>query len=55
LLLCPGPYPEGVDSTMRELYLGDGEFTTVMGISKNEFVKLPRWKQLNLKKSKGLF
>ncbi|RVE72778.1 hypothetical protein OJAV_G00041410 [Oryzias javanicus] len=47
--------PEGVDPVLKEKYLSDGDFIDVFGISKDDFVSLPQWKQLKLKKEKGLF
>uniref|UniRef100_M3ZMB7 Advillin n=1 Tax=Xiphophorus maculatus TaxID=8083 RepID=M3ZMB7_XIPMA len=36
-------------------HLSDADFTSIFGFSKDDFVSLPQWKQLNLKKKKGLF
>ncbi|KAJ8412068.1 hypothetical protein AAFF_G00143350 [Aldrovandia affinis] len=47
--------PEGVDPTNKEKFLSDSDFCDIFGISKDEFGSLPQWKQLNMKKSKGLF
>uniref|UniRef100_A0A3B3E1C3 Advillin n=1 Tax=Oryzias melastigma TaxID=30732 RepID=A0A3B3E1C3_ORYME len=47
--------PEGVDPALKEKYLSDGDFIDVFGVSKDDFVSLPQWKQLKLKKEKGLF
>ncbi|KAI3370212.1 hypothetical protein L3Q82_024994 [Scortum barcoo] len=47
--------PEGVDPTKKEKYLSDSDFNNVFGMTKDNFVSLPRWKQLNLKKEKGMF
>uniref|UniRef100_A0A3Q3VQ95 HP domain-containing protein n=1 Tax=Mola mola TaxID=94237 RepID=A0A3Q3VQ95_MOLML len=47
--------PEGVDPTEKEKYLSDSDFSDIFGISKNDFARLPRWKQLNMKKEKGMF
>uniref|UniRef100_W5M816 Advillin n=1 Tax=Lepisosteus oculatus TaxID=7918 RepID=W5M816_LEPOC len=47
--------PEGVDPALKEKHLSDEDFVAVMGISRDEFDGLPHWKQLCLKKSKGLF
>ncbi|XP_035243065.1 advillin [Anguilla anguilla] len=47
--------PEGVDPARKEKYLSDEDFCDVFGITKDEFFSLPQWKQLNMKKSKGLF
>ncbi|CAG5982213.1 unnamed protein product [Menidia menidia] len=47
--------PEGVDPTQKEKYLSDSDFMDVFGITKDDFVNLPQWKQLNMKKEKGMF
>ncbi|XP_019942077.2 advillin [Paralichthys olivaceus] len=47
--------PEGVDPTQKEKHLSDSDFRSVFGISKDNFVRLPQWKQLSLKKEKGMF
>ncbi|XP_064419960.1 villin-1 [Latimeria chalumnae] len=47
--------PEGVDPTRREDYLDDDDFTAILGMSRGSFGNLPLWKQLNIKKEKGLF
>ncbi|XP_051774862.1 supervillin-like isoform X2 [Erpetoichthys calabaricus] len=49
------PLPEGVDPLKLEVYLSDEDFQRVLEMKKDEFNALPAWKQLNLKKSKGLF
>uniref|UniRef100_A0A8C1NEM2 Villin-1 n=1 Tax=Cyprinus carpio TaxID=7962 RepID=A0A8C1NEM2_CYPCA len=36
-------------------YLSNDDFNLIMGISRMDFYALPSWKQLNLKKEKGLF
>ncbi|KAI9923112.1 hypothetical protein PsorP6_002293 [Peronosclerospora sorghi] len=46
---------EGIDITMKENYLTDEEFQTVMSMSRDEFSKLPKWKQQAKKKETGLF
>ncbi|XP_071349655.1 advillin [Trachinotus anak] len=47
--------PEGVDPTQKEKHLNDSDFSSIFGITKAEFVCMPRWKQLNMKKEKGMF
>ncbi|GAA6215657.1 advillin-like [Lates japonicus] len=47
--------PEGVDPSQKEKHLSDSDFSTVFGMTKDDFASLPRWKQLNLKKEKGMF
>uniref|UniRef100_A0A8K9XVN4 HP domain-containing protein n=1 Tax=Oncorhynchus mykiss TaxID=8022 RepID=A0A8K9XVN4_ONCMY len=47
--------PEGVDPTQKEKHLSDSDFTAIFGMSKDHFASLPQWKQLSIKKGKGLF
>nr|XP_033792020.1 advillin [Geotrypetes seraphini] len=47
--------PEDVDPAKKENYLSDKDFALAFGITRGEFAALPTWKQLNLKKDKGLF
>uniref|UniRef100_A0A671SH81 Villin-1 n=1 Tax=Sinocyclocheilus anshuiensis TaxID=1608454 RepID=A0A671SH81_9TELE len=47
--------PDEVDPTRKEHYLSNDDFKLIMGISRIDFYDLPSWKQLNLKKEKGLF
>ncbi|CAN9512287.1 unnamed protein product [Ophioblennius macclurei] len=47
--------PEGVDPKKKENHLSDSDFSIVFGMTKDDFVSLPSWKQLNLKKEKGMF
>ncbi|XP_061584561.1 advillin [Cololabis saira] len=47
--------PEGVDPTQKEKHLSNADFASIFGISKDDFVNLPQWKQLKMKKEKGLF
>lgn len=49
------PLPDGVDPSRLEKYLSDGEFRETLGVSKREFLSLPSWKQLQLKKKGNLF
>ncbi|KAG7494273.1 advillin-like [Solea senegalensis] len=51
----PTELPEGVDPTQKERHLSDEDFSSVFGITKDDFAQLPRWKQLNVKKEKGMF
>lgn len=53
--LTSKPLPEGVDPLHIECYLSDKDFQTILEMAREEFYALPNWKQLNLKKSKGLF
>uniref|UniRef100_A0A8C9WXU6 Advillin n=1 Tax=Sander lucioperca TaxID=283035 RepID=A0A8C9WXU6_SANLU len=47
--------PEGVDPTQKEKYLSDSDFNNIFGITKDNFASMPQWKQLKMKKEKGLF
>ncbi|XP_057188894.1 supervillin isoform X2 [Triplophysa rosa] len=49
------PLPQGVDPLRLEIYLTDEDFESVLEIKREEFDALPGWKQVNLKKAKGLF
>ncbi|KAL1555335.1 Villin-3, variant 2 [Salvia divinorum] len=45
----------GIDFKRREAYLSDEEFVSVMGMTKDAFYKLPKWKQDMNKKKVDLF
>ncbi|XP_027948050.1 villin-1 [Eumetopias jubatus] len=47
--------PEGVDPSKKEEYLSTEDFTKALGMTPTAFSALPRWKQQQLKKEKGLF
>ncbi|CAI5640440.1 unnamed protein product [Oreochromis niloticus] len=49
------PLPEGVDPLCLELYLSDQDFEKALEVNREEYERLPGWKQVNLKKAKGLF
>ncbi|XP_054846828.1 supervillin isoform X4 [Eublepharis macularius] len=49
------PLPEGVDPLKLEIYLSDEDFETALQMTREEYNSLPSWKQVNLKKAKGLF
>ncbi|XP_051267287.1 LOW QUALITY PROTEIN: supervillin a [Dicentrarchus labrax] len=56
------PLPEGVDPLRLEVYLSDEDFEGVgaygkkaLDMTREEYGALPSWKQVNLKKAKGLF
>uniref|UniRef100_A0A8C9WVI1 Advillin n=1 Tax=Sander lucioperca TaxID=283035 RepID=A0A8C9WVI1_SANLU len=36
-------------------YLSDSDFNNIFGITKDNFASMPQWKQLKMKKEKGLF
>ncbi|KAL3637230.1 Villin-3 [Castilleja foliolosa] len=45
----------GIDFKRREAYLSDEDFKSVLGMTKEGFYKLPRWKQDMLKRKVDLF
>uniref|UniRef100_A0A672Z119 Supervillin n=1 Tax=Sphaeramia orbicularis TaxID=375764 RepID=A0A672Z119_9TELE len=49
------PLPEGVDPLRLEIYLSDQDFEKALELTREEYERLPGWKQVNLKKAKGLF
>ncbi|XP_064214700.1 supervillin isoform X3 [Tribolium castaneum] len=53
--LLQRPLPEGVDPTHLEVYLSAEDFQELLSMTKEEFQKLPVWKQTAMKKEKGLF
>ncbi|XP_024135348.1 supervillin a isoform X2 [Oryzias melastigma] len=53
--LLARPLPEGVDPLRLEIYLSDEDFERALEMSREEYGALPGWKQVNLKKAKGLF
>uniref|UniRef100_A0A8C9UZQ6 Supervillin n=1 Tax=Scleropages formosus TaxID=113540 RepID=A0A8C9UZQ6_SCLFO len=59
--LLARPLPEGVDPLRLEAYLSDEDFEVrtvpfrALEMTREEFEGLPGWKQMNVKKAKGLF
>ncbi|XP_064141068.1 supervillin isoform X7 [Loxodonta africana] len=53
--LLARPLPEGVDPLKLEIYLTDEDFEFALDMTRDEYNSLPSWKQVNLKKAKGLF
>ena len=49
------PLPEGVDPAKLETYLSDEEFKKIFKTDKEQFSKMPLWKQTKAKKDAGLF
>ncbi|KAM3848831.1 advillin [Vipera latastei] len=47
--------PEDVDPAKKENFLSDDDFMRVFGIPREKFTVLPTWKQLHMKKERGLF
>merc|ERR1712217_101271 len=50
-LACPSPWPEGVDPGRREDWLSPSDFVKALGMTKEEFSKLPLWKRKKAKES----
>ncbi|XP_031691802.1 supervillin isoform X3 [Oncorhynchus kisutch] len=53
--LLARPLPEGVDPLRLEIYLDNDDFEKALEMSRDEYEVLPGWKQVNVKKAKGLF
>ncbi|XP_028288226.1 villin-1 isoform X2 [Parambassis ranga] len=51
----PSELPHGVDPVQREDYLSDLDFENLLGTSRSDFQRLPKWRQNDLKKKAGLF
>ncbi|KAM6900471.1 villin-1 [Xenentodon cancila] len=51
----PSELPEGVDPSRREEYLSSVEFENLLGTTRSDFQRLPKWRQNDLKKKAGLF
>ncbi|KAM6977705.1 supervillin a [Aplochiton taeniatus] len=53
--LLARPLPEGVDPLRLEIYLSEDDFEKALEMSREEYESLPGWKQVKVKKAKGLF
>uniref|UniRef100_A0A8C9YTE3 Villin like n=1 Tax=Sander lucioperca TaxID=283035 RepID=A0A8C9YTE3_SANLU len=51
----PSELPQGVDPSQREDYLSDADFENLLGTSRSDFMRLPKWRQSDMKKKSGLF
>ncbi|XP_032360262.1 villin-1 isoform X2 [Etheostoma spectabile] len=51
----PSELPHGVDPSQREDYLSDADFENLLGTSRSDFMRLPKWRQSDMKKKSGLF
>ncbi|XP_037612881.1 villin-1 isoform X3 [Sebastes umbrosus] len=51
----PSELPQGVDPNLREDYLSDVDFENLLGTTRPDFKRLPKWRQSDLKKKAGLF
>ncbi|XP_034428085.1 supervillin a isoform X5 [Hippoglossus hippoglossus] len=49
------PLPEGVDPLRLEVYLSEEDFEKGLEMTREDYGSLPVWKQVKLKKAKGLF
>ncbi|XP_039010852.1 villin-2-like [Hibiscus syriacus] len=55
LKAVPGNAVTGINLKRKEAYLSDKEFQTVLGMEKEAFYSLPKWKQDLKKKKVDLF
>uniref|UniRef100_A0A672REX1 Villin like n=1 Tax=Sinocyclocheilus grahami TaxID=75366 RepID=A0A672REX1_SINGR len=55
LVKTPNQLPQGVDPEKREEYLTDAEFENLFGCTRDNFQRLPKWRQNDLKKKAGMF
>ncbi|XP_051970488.1 villin-1-like [Xyrauchen texanus] len=51
----PSQLPSGEDPNKREDVLNDIEFENLLGCTRTDFLRLPKWRQSDLKKKAGLF
>jgi len=47
--------PAHVDPAKKEMHLSDSDFKSVFSMTKEDFKKLPTWKQTTAKKRHSLF
>ncbi|XP_037550095.1 villin-1 [Nematolebias whitei] len=47
--------PEGVNPSQREDYLSDVDFEKLLTVTRSDFLGMPKWRQIDLKKKAGLF
>ncbi|XP_071754784.2 advillin isoform X1 [Centroberyx gerrardi] len=52
---APSELPQGVDPSQKEDYLSDVDFENLLGTSRPDYQRLPKWRQNDLKKQAGLF
>lgn len=45
----------GIDVANKEMYLADEEFLAIFEMKRETFEKLPKWRQVLLKKKVGVF
>jgi len=46
---------DGIDNSVKEMWLSDTDFNKLMGMTKDEWAKAPGWKRQQKKKAVGLF
>ncbi|KAK1885026.1 Advillin [Dissostichus eleginoides] len=51
----PDELPAAVDPELREDYLSDEDFENLLGTTRADFKRLPKWRQSDMKKKAGLF
>ncbi|KAJ4925357.1 hypothetical protein JOQ06_018089 [Pogonophryne albipinna] len=51
----PDELPAAVDPELREDYLSDKDFENLLGTTRADFKRLPKWRQSDMKKKAGLF
>uniref|UniRef100_UPI0037E90E1D villin-1 n=1 Tax=Semicossyphus pulcher TaxID=241346 RepID=UPI0037E90E1D len=51
----PTELPKGVDPSQKEDCLSDVDFENLLGTTRLDFYRLPKWRQTDLKKKAGLF
>jgi tetratricopeptide (TPR) repeat protein len=53
--LTQEPLPAGVDASKKEVYLSDADFAAHLGTAREDFCKMPGWKQKKAKQAARLF
>jgi len=53
--LTQEPLPAGVDASKKEVYLSDADFAAHLGTAREDFYKMPGWKQKKAKQAARLF
>jgi len=53
--LIEGKYPPGLDTSQLENFLSDKEFAAVFETTRKELEEMPKWKQQQIKREKGLY
>jgi hypothetical protein len=53
--LTKAPFPEGIDTKRRELYLSPEDFQRIFKVTKEAFAAYKPWKQEKMKREAGLW